>query len=182
MVSGMSGTDGTDITSKADVVELFPTDDDAPVRSRESDVEEAVRFCRHLHVELDHEARRVYCRGCGREVPAFSYLATLAFDFERHSRSRDHAQREAERARRDLDDVKRQVRNAKSRLARAVDGDGDELILVVTPLESRWGWLVVRPDDRTVEQSRRFYETRSEAARKGLARLRAQGAALRSAS
>lgn len=91
-------------------------DDDAPVRTRKA---KRAPFCRHLQVELDHNVRRVFCADCKAEVPAFDALHMLAHEFERWTDHRDRAEREARAAQTTLDDLKRQVRNAKAQLRRA---------------------------------------------------------------
>jgi hypothetical protein len=111
---GVSGDDGN-------IVQLYPTkdqaDESAPVKSREGDPKQ--RYCRHHHVELDREARRVYCRACSVEVPAFDFLEELSRDFSRHVTAREEAERRATVARENLDELLREERNAKSRLRAA---------------------------------------------------------------
>lgn len=92
---------------------LVPEADDAPVRS-------APRrgFCVCRNYVVDHRVRRVFCRECGEEVPAFDALARFARDLERHERLRDAAHAAARDAQQKLDDLKRQIRNAKAQLRR----------------------------------------------------------------
>lgn len=68
---------------------------------------------------MDAQARRVYCRDCGSEVPAFDHLEVLARAHEAYLDARNEAQRQAVRAREQLESLKRQIVNAKSRLRRA---------------------------------------------------------------
>jgi hypothetical protein len=103
----------------ADVVRLFPDTDklahDAPV----SNGERPRPYCRHLRVELNAEAHRVYCRDCTREVDAYAVLEGLARDWERYASHWKQARAEAKRAAARLEEVKRELRNAKARLRRA---------------------------------------------------------------
>jgi hypothetical protein len=100
------------------VVDLVPRDRDAdaPVRTRPR--RPGKRLCLHYRVELDHDVRRVYCRDCEQEVDAFDALTLLARDFERWTVSRDRAHRETRQAQAILDEVKRELRNAKARRRR----------------------------------------------------------------
>jgi RNase P subunit RPR2 len=104
----------------ADVVELFPAADKAaeegPVRTRER---EHGRYCSHDKTELDDETRRVYCRHCGQEVPAFDVLRRLARDHERYIGAWRTAHAEAGRAEERLEGLRRQERNIKARVRRA---------------------------------------------------------------
>lgn len=98
----------------ADVVPLFPAaEGDPPLTTRARPP-----YCAHQSTELDTEARRVYCRTCGREVDAFDALHTLANSSERFQQHRAQAEREARRAYSELELVKRELRNAKSRVRR----------------------------------------------------------------
>lgn len=111
------------MSDDAEVIPLRPelAEGDAPVRTRPRPP-----FCAHRSTELDVEARRVYCRTCGREVPAFDAMLELAREFERWLEQRDAAKREARRYQAELEDVKRELRNAKSR-RRAQRKRADEL-------------------------------------------------------
>lgn len=91
---------------------------DAPLRKRPRDYTElCAAFCKRI--ELDGETERAYCSDCGKEVPLFKALEQLAADFERYITLRDAAKTEARHARVELDDLKRQIRNAKATLRRA---------------------------------------------------------------
>lgn len=88
---------------------------DAPVRTRRL---EMGSHCLHKSVELDHDAHRVFCRACKREVDAFDFLAGLAREWERYEswvRSHKRAARHAED---ELDNIRRQLRNGKAQLRR----------------------------------------------------------------
>lgn len=98
-----------------DVVPFVPRDD-APVRRRRPVVRK--RYCRHLRTELEETSRRVYCADCEEELDAFDVLVTLAHEFERYESARDEAKRLAKQARKGLDELLRQERNAKARLRR----------------------------------------------------------------
>lgn len=96
---------------------------DAPVTTRPRDRSKG--FCQHARVELDTDVRRVYCRDCGDEVPAFDHLLWLARHFERYVSRVKEAKREAEMRERSLEEVKREERNAKARLRRVRSRLGD---------------------------------------------------------
>lgn len=99
----------------AEVIQLRPgqdqTDDDRPLATGPR----PDRYCGHRRTELANEERRVYCRDCGREVPAFDVLKMLASDTERWISHRREAERRAKVAQGHLDDLLRDERNAKSR-------------------------------------------------------------------
>lgn len=71
--------------------------------------------CWHHRTELDGEARRVHCRDCGREVPAFDVLSDLARDWERYIHGRKEAERRCKVVEALLSDLLRDERNAKAR-------------------------------------------------------------------
>lgn len=127
----------------ADVVPLFPgadqTDDDAPVRNKPRTSPVAggcIGPC--LKVELDGDARRVYCRVCGNETPAFDYLTNLAREFERYTGSRKEAQRRAKVAQANLDELERKERNAKARVRKAERKLGTVSLRTPCPYSHRW--------------------------------------------
>ena len=70
----MEGVGGRD-----NVVSIRGDPNDVPVRDQARKP-----FCLHRHVELDHDARRVYCRDCGREGPrpAGSMLKLVAGEMQ----------------------------------------------------------------------------------------------------
>lgn len=108
------------MTDGGDLVELFAgaekVDHEAPVRDRE---EELTGYCSHQRVELDSKARRVYCRDCEVEVPAFDYLRTLSSEFERYIGARKSAVALTESAKERLRDLERREGNCKGRLRTA---------------------------------------------------------------
>lgn len=75
-------------------------------------------WCRHKRVRLT-EARRVYCRDCKREVPAFDVLDDLAHDWERYMHTREDAQARSKTAQANLTELLRLERNAKARVRAA---------------------------------------------------------------
>lgn len=100
----------------AEVIPLRPGQD-AEDDSRPLDSGERVPtpFCVHDLVSLDREAERVYCRHCGREVPAFKALLRFALDWESHILRRKETERRARVAQANLEELLRDERNAKSR-------------------------------------------------------------------
>lgn len=73
----------------------------------------------HRNVRLDSVARRVFCTKCGREVDAFEVLSNLAFEYERYKSAVATAKAESMRAYAELEEIKRDLRNAKARKRRA---------------------------------------------------------------
>ena len=104
-----------DSPEDAEILPLFPEaeEGDEPLTKRPQ-----AGHCWHRTFSLDMEARRVYCRKCGREVPAIEALDTFAKEYTRHIDHRDRAKREANTEREKLEDLKRQVRNEKAKLRR----------------------------------------------------------------
>ena len=100
----------------AEIVELRPgfdaEDDDRPLKS----VPRPSPYCSHYRTELRSEERRVYCRDCGREIPAFDVLQTLARSHERWINQRREAERRAKVAAAALEALSRRERNAKARV------------------------------------------------------------------
>jgi hypothetical protein len=103
-----------------EVVDLFKgaekSDHAAPVRDKET---ERQRYCGHRRVELDKQARRVYCRECGVEVPAFDFLESLSNEWHRMVDARKEARRLADLSKDRLADLERREANCKSRLRTA---------------------------------------------------------------
>lgn len=89
---------------------------------------ERKKFCKHANVELDTEARRVYCAACGTEVPAFDALLHFARDFERYKRRYAEATEAASEAdmrlRRLLHEEKKAKARAKTRAKRSATTEG----------------------------------------------------------
>lgn len=99
----------------APVIELRPgqdADDDARplATSPRPDT-----WCQHRRTELNGESRRVFCRDCGREVPAFDVLQDLCRDWERYIEGRREAKRRCDVAEGNLEAMLRDERNAKAR-------------------------------------------------------------------
>jgi RNase P subunit RPR2 len=92
-------------------------EDHAPMETRE--VSREVRFCQHMRVSLDTDAHRTFCRDCETEVDSFDYILRLAREWESYAawarRHRDDAKRYAAL----VEDTKRQLRNVKAQLRRA---------------------------------------------------------------
>lgn len=76
-------------------------------------------WCMHRLTRLDTEARRAYCRECGREVPLFDVLHALARDWERYIEGRMMALRRRNVVEESLRDLERQEANAKARIRNA---------------------------------------------------------------
>lgn len=106
----------------AEIIDLFPgaekTDADAPLRTRPRDPDAREVYCRHLRLELDMKPRRVYCRDCAQEIPAFDALNTLRGEWESYVTARRTAKRQARAANERLAELQRQERNVKARVRR----------------------------------------------------------------
>lgn len=120
----------SDDNEDAVVIPLRPgqdaTDDDRPLSSAPREP-----FCAHRRTELRNSERRVYCRACGREVPAFDVLSDLCRDWERFIEGRQEAERRRAVALANLEDLLRDERNAKGRIRNArrrADGEAVALL------------------------------------------------------
>lgn len=120
----------TDEDGLADVVQLRPVEraeyeDDMPVR----DKPDQDRCFRHgWQSELDEKKERAYCSECGDEVPLFEVLKHIASQPERYVATRKRARSDAKAALAELEDVQRQVKNAKAQRRRwRVKADEDWL-------------------------------------------------------
>lgn len=78
----------------------------------------AARACRHRRVELDGQARKVLCSECGAERDPFDALLVIADNLDRYKDWGARYKREATAAAAELEDLKRQVQNAKAQLRR----------------------------------------------------------------
>lgn len=104
----------------ADLHVLYPPpdehDDDTPATKQEHD------SCLHRKVRLDTEARRVFCRDCGREVDPFTVIQSWASDWTRITNWRAEAERRRARAADRLTEILRVEKNARARV-RKLDPD-----------------------------------------------------------
>lgn len=100
----------------AQIIQLRPgleeLERDALIREKEKER----RYCPHKRIELDDEVRRVYCRDCSEEVPAFDALENFRRRFDRYVSLLREAKAEAAYRKRVVEELKREERNAKSRL------------------------------------------------------------------
>lgn len=88
--------------------------DDPPLVRRPRD-----RRCSHnQRFEVSETTRRVYCGDCDQEVDAIDVLLNLARRRERLVHAAKSAKAEARRVEARLEDLKREERNARARLAR----------------------------------------------------------------
>jgi hypothetical protein len=76
------------------------------------------KYCSHLSVLVNGEQRVVTCRACGADLDPIAVVLSFAHEWERYEASINVQKSEAERRLVSLEEVKRQERNAKSRLAR----------------------------------------------------------------
>lgn len=83
----------------------------------------SARACWHRRVKLDGKARKVLCAECGAERDPFDALCVLADNLDRYEDWRARYKREASTAAKELEDLKRKVRNAKAQIRRA-EGPG----------------------------------------------------------
>ena len=102
--------------TEAPVIPIRATsDDDAGVRTRPEPP-----LCLHWAFELDEETRRVTCGRCGREIAPFNALLRLAHEDAHYVRRLAALQAQIRLADARLDGLKREERNAKARIRRAV--------------------------------------------------------------
>jgi hypothetical protein len=117
----------SDAPDDAEVIALRPGIEklelDAPLRTKDPRHDPGKRYCmsHERRVELDVRARRVYCRDCGEEVPAFDYIERLARDFERYLSRMKEARRETEYREKKVEDLKREEANARARIRRLIE-------------------------------------------------------------
>lgn len=74
--------------------------------------------CRHRRVSLHVTDREVRCRDCGEVVEAFDHLNTMAGNWTYWETELRRMRGEAEERRRNLEEIKREESNARSRLGR----------------------------------------------------------------
>lgn len=120
-------TDEPEEPPLAPVVRIRPgvdlTDEERPLAARKRDPAEEP-YCRHWRLETHEESRRVYCRDCGREVPAFDALEEIRRHWDRYITGRTEAERRMRIARENLAELLRAEANAKARI-RAARKRGD---------------------------------------------------------
>jgi hypothetical protein len=99
----------------AEVFRLFPSPDD------DRDIKRKIgTFCKHMQIEYCVSQRTLRCRTCGADLDPFDTIAAVFADWERWKSWAAALKRDAEKAKRDLDDLKRQIKNAKAAGRRAV--------------------------------------------------------------
>ena len=77
------------------------------------------RYCSHRRVGFDKNERRVECDGCGKVLDPFDWLAnTLVGDWDHYTYELRQMKSAAERARNELEELKRRERNARARVKR----------------------------------------------------------------
>lgn len=96
-------------------------------------------FCLHRLTRLEQEARRVYCRECGREVPAFDVLWDLAREWERYIEGRLMAKRRLASVEERLADLERAERNAKNRRRTWLRREPSEALRLLRRIADRYG-------------------------------------------
>ncbi len=111
--------------------------------------------CWHKRVSLDPDSHRVYCRDCETEVDPWEVLNHLAQNWERWANVRDTAKQEAKYRLGDVEQVKREERNTKSRLRRAKDGlySVSEIVAQLNELDA----LIDRSIDRVADEGNRRF-------------------------
>lgn len=78
--------------------------------------------CKHGYTEIDEVLRRVTCRTCDEVLDPVQVLLDLAVDWERVATTLATARRAIERKHKQLENVDRELTNAKARLRRANKG------------------------------------------------------------
>jgi hypothetical protein len=120
----------------APVVRIRPgvdlTDEERPLARKPRKPDEL--YCRHWRLELDHEQELVFCRDCGRQVPAFHALEELHRHWDRFIMGRQEAERRMEVARMNLADLERREANAKARIRNAERRGDPEVVKALRDL------------------------------------------------
>jgi len=76
-------------------------------------------FCHHRRFNIDTSSRRVYCRDCGQEVDALSALMVFTTEWSHFESGLERMRSQKEELSARVEELKREERNAKARLARA---------------------------------------------------------------
>lgn len=77
------------------------------------------KFCNHLALEVIEHTRTVQCKKCKAVLDAFDVLWKSATKQKNYLDWKGHYKAEEIKAREELEEVKRELRNAKARLQRA---------------------------------------------------------------
>ncbi len=75
-------------------------------------------FCTHIGVDIDPETRIVTCRACGRQLDPVDVLLGMAKRWRLITWNVEEVQRNLKKSRESLEELKREERNLKSRIAR----------------------------------------------------------------
>jgi hypothetical protein len=75
--------------------------------------------CRHRHSVIDQRARTVECDDCKAVLDPIQVLWDLANHYQRYHYTLDQTMAKVKKAEARLDDLRRQERNTKARIARA---------------------------------------------------------------
>ncbi len=76
------------------------------------------RFCRHPSVVVDEASRKVRCELCGCFIDPFDFLVRLSKDQDRFRMNSKALNEEIGRLRIELENLKKEERNTRSRLQR----------------------------------------------------------------
>lgn len=109
------------------------TDEEPPLAEHRRDPGEEP-FCNHWRLETHRESRRVYCRDCKREVPAFDALEEIRRHWDRFIIARNEAERRAGVARANLEELLRAEANAKARIRNARKRGDPEIVQALRDL------------------------------------------------
>lgn len=75
-------------------------------------------YCGHRETLVCEEERTVECKRCGAKLDPIAVLLMLANNADRYAFATRHARNESNRLHAELEDLKRQIRNAKATLRR----------------------------------------------------------------
>lgn len=111
--------------------------------------------CKHRGTWVSESARTLMCRKCGVPVDPIDALVRLARNREFYANQARWLRGDVERLSREVDELKRQERNAKSRIrsARRRRGDRDALIAAATAgvaINGYRRWEDLGPEQREV--------------------------------
>ncbi len=79
-------------------------------------VKEKTECIIHKQVEVDEDARRIFCKKCGVEIDPFSFILTLAYEERQYFWSFEHLRRERDKLQQELDKLKNQVTYQRAKL------------------------------------------------------------------
>jgi len=108
------------------------TDDVINFSERTSDIkgrilgvkENKINLCRHSYVLIDDHTKMIECEGCGYIMTPYEYVLKLAKRETNIFRNLKYAKMEQANLNKEMEELKRNIRNMKSQLKRTVEKIG----------------------------------------------------------